>query len=366
MALYYLNKSTYSSLSSAFFIVNTQSPKLADFLNAINVNTLNYQLDNTSELTSFASFLASDTLSFSVDPDSYYLFRSYAFSHASIKHLNLSGFSGIGMMAFASCKSLLDVTLTDPHYLDYACFVDCSLLSSVYAHDCYSIAEGVFENCSSLSYVDINNCKSVGYCAFNNCCNLTELLADSVTYVDQCAFANTAISSFRFSQCNFIGSDAFRGCINLEGSIEFNTNEIYNSVLLGCQKIVSFYAPIASYVGALAFGNCSKLEFISIPEVTYIEAYAFLNCSSLSVISLPMYLEGIGSNVFNGCTALKSVYIPLQIDSAFLGNNIFDNTPITNSSYFGYFGSIFVASDLLSYYTQLSVFSSISSRFVGY
>ena len=92
-----------------------------------------------------------------------------------------------------------------------------------------------------------------------------------------------------------IGSLAFMNCANLA------TVKIAGSV---------------SSVGFLSFANCRKLTNISLPKnLTSIQSFAFMNCNKLSKVTIPNsnIKMNIDSDVFFGCTNLKSFNIPKQV-----------------------------------------------------
>ena len=85
--------------------------------------------------------------------------------------------------------------------------------------------------------------------------------------------------------------------------------------------------------------NCSNLEDVYNNEVSYMYGYTYNNCSKLSTIIMN------GSNV------------PLLN-----GASIFSNTPITNSTYLGYYGSIYVPNSMVDRYKTTSYWKSYASR----
>lgn len=85
--------------------------------------------------------------------------------------------------------------------------------------------------------------------------------------------------------------------------------------------------------------NCSNLEDVYNNEVSFMYGYTYNNCSKLSTIIIN------GSNV------------PLLN-----GGSIFSNTPITNSTYLGYYGSIYVPNSMVDRYKTTSYWKSYASR----
>ena len=117
-----------------------------------------------------------------------------------------------------------------------------------------------------------------------------------------------------------IGSLAFMNCTNLA------TVKITGSV---------------SSVGFLSFANCRKLTNISLPKnLTSIQSFAFMNCNKLTKVTIPNsnIKMNIDSDVFFGCTKLKSFNIPKQVykigDGAFSCPNLTMITVDKNNKYF--------------------------------
>lgn len=117
-----------------------------------------------------------------------------------------------------------------------------------------------------------------------------------------------------------IGSLAFMNCTNLA------TAKIAGSV---------------SSVGFLSFANCRKLTNISLPKnLTSIQSFAFMNCKKLSKVTIPNsnVKMNIDSDVFFGCSSLKSINIPKQVnkigDGAFCCPNLAKITVDKDNKYF--------------------------------
>ena len=119
-----------------------------------------------------------------------------------------------------------------------------------------------------------------------------------------------------------------------------------------------------------AFTRCSSLSKIYAPQCISIGQYAFTGCSLLTTVSFPKCLSLHYMGVFTGCFNLSKIYLlgpcPLNwLTQSINWINTFDNSPITQSSYLGYFGSIYVRASLLSFYQHDKYWSKYSSHFVG-
>ena len=158
--------------------------------------------------------------------------------------------TGIGSLAFKSCKNMTSV----------------SIPSSV-----TSIGYGAFQYCTGLTTVTIpNSVTSIGGYAFYRCSELTNVKIPN--YV-------TSIGSYAFARCRKLTSIAIP---NSMSKIEYNT-----------------------------FYECSGLTSVTIPSsVTSIGGSAFQGCSGLyHLTSCITNVFQTGSNAFDGCSN-TTLYVP--------------------------------------------------------
>lgn len=80
-------------------------------------------------------------------------------------------------------------------------------------------------------------------------------------------------------------------------------------------------------IGISALSGCSGLTSITIPgSLQVIGATAFENCTKLTTVNFTENENGtlkFMNKVFNGCTSLESINLPIQTNSIFNNNNIF-------------------------------------------
>lgn len=118
-----------------------------------------------------------------------------------------------------------------------------------------------------------------------------------------------------------------------------------------------------------AFRSCTSLSAISIPNCMIVNEQAFMQCYELESISLPACIT-LGSYAFDDCTKLSAVYLGYSsmVRHVYLSSVVtaFLNTPIQDSSYLGYFGSIYVPESLIEEYRQASIWSNYSLRFAPF
>ncbi len=210
--------------------------------------------------------------------------------------------TSIGMYAFASCKSLTSVTISEGviRIDDYA-FYSCSGLTDITIPDSVtSIGVQAFYSCTALTSISIpDSITSIGYSAFSSCTNLNY---------------NT------YNQAKFLGND---------------TNP-YVALMTADSSIQSCSVPNGTKLIATdAFQNCSSLTSVTLPDsVTHIGVRAFYYCTNLTSITLGNSVADIGESAFNYCTSLTSIAIPASVTSigsaAFSGCDALDAVYITD------------------------------------
>lgn len=177
-----------------------------------------------------------------------------------------------------------------------------------------------FASCTSMKAVNMPNLVTISDYAFNNCSMLSSINMPNIEgVISQYAFASCNLPSISLSKVSKFNSSCFQSNYNM--------------------SIATF--AIGAVALQKAFANCSKLQQVTFGSASSLAASAFLNCSRLESV----YLSG-------------STVATLQTTT-------FSSTPITNSTYLGRFGSVYVPSSLLSSYQSATNWANISSRIVG-
>ena len=162
-----------------------------------------------------------------------------------------------------------------------------------------------------------------------------------------------------------IGSYAFFSCSALTTVSFPSVTIIGNYAFQDCSALTTVSFPSATNIGYHAFQNCSALTTVSFPSVTIIGYCAFQNCSALTTVSFPN-ATSIGTSAFYGCRALTTAVF-LASSVAVLGNvSAFRSTPMSNSTYTGSFGSIYVPASLVSDYKVAANWSAFAARITAY
>lgn len=159
--------------------------------------------------------------------------------------------------------------------------------------DTQIICPRAFANNSQLAAVTIpQSVTNIGVCAFIHCKSLKTIDLPPVKRIESVSFGScTALENVHMSRgTEWIGRDAFSDCSALT-AVEL--------------------PPGLKYIGENAFKNCSSLVAVDIPDdVTLIGESAFSNCRALRIVHMPAALKSLDDKAFRDCRALESVSLP--------------------------------------------------------
>ena len=218
-----------------------------------------------------------------------------------------------------------------------------------------NIKTSAFSGCSNLVNVYLPSCKNIQSNAFNNCSSLK-----NVTFA---------------AGYSIVEEGTFQNCVNLT-EFSCKITKAYNSAFMNCKKLthLSFGTDYCS-IGSSAFYHCENLETVSGSILMggfgdgKIGGYAFEGCSKLKSITFGTLDGSIfkpNNNAFFGCIALSQIYLHSSTTVFSIYTNWFQNTPMSNSSYLGKYGSIYVPSSLYYSFRRASGWSEYSARMVSY
>ena len=275
--------------------------------------------------------------------------------------------SYIGDHAFYSCRKLSTASFPNATAIGNYVFYYCHNLVSIYAPNLGSISYSTFYQCSNLNGVSFSKCTLIGSTAFWGCSSITLASFSICSTISASAFYNCiGLISADFPECSYIGSYVFQGCKSLINISFPKCSYIAGNAFFGCSALTNISFSKCLTISTYAFGNCYALSSAYLPICQIISSGAFQSCSSLQTISLPSCSQ-LGSSAFINCINLSAVYLlGSSIPTLYaLASSIFKSTPITNSTYLGYYGSIYVPSSLADAYRTSASWSYLSSRIVG-
>ena len=243
--------------------------------------------------------------------------------------------------AFNSCESLTLITMTkgtgemgnwskhDDTYFSYSRETWVSILSDVSSLKSVVISTGIteisasaFRNCRSLCSIVIpEGMRDIGFSAFRGCSSLESIvIPNSVVQIGEEAFA----------ECSSLSSISLPASVDLDPSIFISCKSLSSITITkgtGIMKMWDFteFIPDTDYEDfedtASVLASIPFLETIIVSEgVKYLSKFAFSYCKSLVSVILPSSLEMIDTAVFEGCTTLKSITMPMEVK---VGCNIF-------------------------------------------
>ena len=208
------------------------------------------------------------------------------------------GVTALGGDTFHSNESLVSVTLpsTLTELGNYEFYYCSSLVSITLPASLETFGNYLFEGCSSLEEVTFLSLTddSLSFRSSNAPFNegLTSLkkitLGDGVTYIPNYMFYGAEGAEIVFSEnCKIKGI----------GDYAFRDTAISSIDLSECTEI-----------GEYAFVNCTFTSFVVPYGITSLGTNVFQNCTALETVWLPDTLTALPSTLFDGCTALKTVY----------------------------------------------------------
>lgn len=309
----------------------------------------------------------------------------------SCESLSVASFSkciSIGKAAFDDCRGLNAISFPECEVIGERAFGYCMSLSGcvefpncteigaeVFNYDrfeeakfpkCITIGRGAFSKCGELSKFEFPVCTTIGSQAFSNCINIEYLNSNSFpacTTIGNGAFEGcTRLSEVTFLNCITIGNNAFHSLKSSLCSVDFPacTNVGYGAFGL-CYSLANVNLPNCVSIGSWAFGSCRSLTSINLPACASISEAAFFYCSRLSNATFSS-LSYIGSQAFYSCKSLMT-FMNYYSSVAMLYNaSVFYNTPMSNSTYTGSFGSIFVPVSLVSLYKTATNWVAYANR----
>lgn len=259
----------------------------------------------------------------------------------------------VGYQGFISCSNLSYVNLPNCKTLDYQAFAFCTNLKNLLLPNCYGANQSyIFQSLSlsELSLPGITRVSNINTGIYYPA--LTYAIIDDL-YLPNCSIASTTLYSSR----TYIKNIYLDNLYKISNGITLATNGA---------SLISIYTPILTYVSGNFVSSCTNLKYLNCEFISYISGtgsvcYYCPNLESINFYNL-YYLRG--QYLFSNCTKLKDIHI--------YGNNVvaltgtaFTNTPITNSTYLGEYGSIYVLSTVYNSYLTANGWSSLSERIVS-
>ncbi len=220
---------------------------------------------------------------------------------------------------------------------------------------CTSVSKHAFDGCFDLTRLHLpDSLQELGMYAFANCglseVRITKSLGEEYSDMISLAYQNNPVKRFVVDKQNehYIAVDGVLfsarkkelvcypwANLNIDYTIPEGTTRVMGFAFDGCVNLREVTIPESLVViNNRAFYGCESLQSIDLPpSVEEISDYAFYGCIRLREVRLPKYLERIGRYAFGACYKLQEIEIPANVKV--LGENIFEDTPLTTLIYEG-------------------------------
>ena len=255
-------------------------------------------------------FASAEHLKEVVLPEGLKAISTSMFQASSVEKVTIpSTVTSIAQNAFYECASLKTLELPEGlttfanNVFKYSGLENITIPASV-----ENLGEYTFQNCESLkkvTFAEGSKLTRIGASMFMDSAIEKIIIPDSVTTIDQNAFNGTTnLKEVKLSaNLEYLGKQAF---MNSGITSIFIPNTI---------KEWGAYSASGSFTGATSiFEGCANLETAvfeeGIVEFGIYGSYMFRYCTALTSVTLVEGMDDLPSNMFNGCTSLKSVYIP--------------------------------------------------------
>ena len=308
---------------------------------------------------------------------------------------NISYFeSDVGLVAgsaFASCADLSAVSLPHCKYIDASAFYFCQNLTSVYAPNCEFVGNGAFAGCNKISFVSFPKLTELRYANIPDCvtdvtvgCKFDPVTGDYYTEIYSIPAIPSASQIKQVYENSLVGANAFYvarpGSSTVAAVLGLSGKYVSASITIP-------YSDFDARIQMMAFYNCMMLQSLTIhgtvqnryftrtewssagqPDIGYA---AFQGCSKLQELKILLGSTiRVSNNAFYNCQKLSKLYlIPQGLERSLaitsLTASVFMNTPMSKSSYLGYYGSIYAPTSIVDIMKTRPGWSWYSARMVS-
>lgn len=284
-----------------------------------------------------------------------YVLRNAFRDCTNLSSVNLPECEYIDGGAFSNCTNLTYLSLPKCKYIcETSAFVGCTKLTSVYLPECEETVGNVFAGCTSITSVNLPKCKRLIGNAFNACSKIASMSLPECEFIKDTPFNLTSLTSLNLPKCKILYGAIRTGY--LESISLPECVAVLSSAFLQCNKLYSLELPKCVYIGNSAFASCAYLSKVSLPECISAHGSVFYYCSKLQEVYMPKCVQ---LPYFSNCWKLSRIILGDVIGSV----PIFYSNPIVDSSYLGYYGSIYVPDSMVSKYQ--TYWESLSARITG-
>lgn len=222
----------------------------------------------------------------------------------------------ISYRAFAGCRRLKRIVIPEGvETIEWGAFAECHSLEEVVLPETLKhIGTQLFLNCKSLKNISIpSSITDLPDECFKGCENLDITLNSSITKLGNRVFENCfQLKSFPSNVKSF-GEYCFKNCKNIDDvSLNGSITTLPNGLFDGCSRLENIESKNNVSIGERCFKNCKDLK--EIPSfIKNFNIGAFENCTRLTTIKV--IGTDIPADCFKGCTRLTKIIDQNHISS---------------------------------------------------
>ena len=220
-------------------------------------------------------------------------------SNNGLKHITFpSTLTNIGVQAFQFTNiEYVDLSNTNVEIIKMKTFLGCNVEVVKLPHCLTKIENSAFEHCTKLKYIHLHKTKleSIGEEAFFKCVNLTEItFPTSLSFIGKKAFVYTSIKSLYLDK-TILEEIPYQMCIGVKTLVDITYPITLRKINNGAfaKTSINQSLPIGvEYIGSESFYNCvnmQNLDFSSYTNLKTVYADSFINCGSETII-LPNHI----------------------------------------------------------------------------
>jgi len=251
-----------------------------------------------------------------------YAYRSAFYGCTNLSYVSLPECLAVGQGTFGGCYNISYISLPKCRWISGTISMSYASLKELYLPALYSTIQSQFVKCTNLESVDLTACVSIANGTFSECKKLAYANIPNCLYIGQYGFYSClSLTNFNANKCSYIGSTAF-----------FRT------------AITSVSLPLISTIYSLTFSGCARLSYVYLPKCSNIQFGAFYYAQSLATFI-------VGTENSTVCNLNNT--------------DAFGMTPMVNSTYLGYYGSIYVPDSLVEAYKSATNWITYADRITG-
>lgn len=247
----------------------------------------------------------------------------------------VEGITTLPSAMFVACTALEKITLPDSLQTVGSNFLQtCEKLTTVnIPKSMTATGSGMFWNCKALSSIAIpETLTTIGPSTFYNCTSITEFtIGRQITSIGNNAFYGSGLKEILIpNTVTSLGTGVFESCASLSKAVMeegIAITELPNSLFDSCSKLASFEIPATvTRIGTETFYRCTALKSLNLAEIplTTIDRGAFQYCG-LEELTIPATVTAVPGYAFAYMQSLKSVRILCNITEFGSNYGIFTN-----------------------------------------